>query len=216
MLLRVLSILPRGNAEGIDGNSNSRSLGDGYGATSGGVDDFKEWGNDQWGNASARVNDDLSGMWTTTPEEWGDEYWEVLATVLLVAFGTLLCFLLVCCAPCCSSYDKPLYVATQAEMERRRNLKQPILKKSKQPNMTKEEPPQQKSQKRRRRTLWDETVLAWKDFLANGLNINTIDGDGSGYDAPRPSREASFRKKRRSSSRSKTASDPEQTHRGIV
>lgn len=58
-------------------------------------------GIDQVNYAKSRVEDDLSDMWTTSPNEWGDEYWEVLAGALIIAFGVLLCFCCVCCLPFC-------------------------------------------------------------------------------------------------------------------
>jgi hypothetical protein len=206
-LLQLFPFVLQGATEGTYGSSG-RSLEETYDddiSNGGGrVDEIKEWGNSQWGNTSARVNDDLNGMWTTTPSEWGDEYWEVLGAVLLFVLGALLCFFLICCAPCCSDYEKPLIVATQAEMDSRRNLKQPILETKNENTDSANSESQQKS-KRHRRTLWEETVSVWKDFLASGIAMNTSEDDKSAYTAPRPTRRPSYRKKKRRSSR--TSSD---------
>jgi hypothetical protein len=169
-LLQLFPFVLQGATEGTYGSSG-RSLEETYDddiSNGGGrVDEIKEWGNSQWGNTSARVNDDLNGMWTTTPSEWGDEYWEVLGAVLLFVLGALLCFFLICCAPCCSAYEneKPLIVATQEEMDSARNLKQPILENENEKTDSTNSESQQKSQRKRRMTLWEETVSVWKDFL---------------------------------------------------
>ena len=79
--------------------------------------------------AKYQVEQDLDGMWHTTPSEWGDEYWEVFIGIIGLALAITFCFMLICCTPCCSSYDNdsPRYVATQEEYDARRRMKEPIL-----------------------------------------------------------------------------------------
>lgn len=102
---------------------------------------FQQKVQDQWESFSNRMNEDAQGMWTTTPEEWGDEYWEVLISALAIIFSIALCFCLICCIPCCSDVgdDSPLFVATKEEVDEwkkkkaalrranQKNLEEPIL-----------------------------------------------------------------------------------------
>jgi hypothetical protein len=210
-LLQLFPFALQGATEGTYGSSGrylEETYDDDVSNGGGKVDEMKEWSNAQWGNASARVNDDLNGMWSTTPQEWGDEYWEVLGAVVLFVLGALLCFFLICCAPCCSADEKPLIVATQAEMDSKRNLKQPILENK---NEKTDNTNSESAQRRTRKTLWEETVSVWKDFLESGITMNASEDDKSAYAAPRPSRRSSSRKKKRRSSRSsseRASSDP--------
>lgn len=136
---------------------------------------------DQWSSySSSRVGQDLQGMWTTTPEEWGDEYWEVLVSAAAIVFGVLLCFCLVCLAPCGSESDdssKPLLVATKQEVNQR-NLEKPILEEEDKAATTgnpANEGVMNSKNKRRRRTLWEEIAVVWGDFLTHGLTVNGDD-----------------------------------------
>ncbi|CAJ1963960.1 unnamed protein product [Cylindrotheca closterium] len=192
---------------------------------------YEQYKNDlsyKWGNASAQVGEDLDGMWHTTPSEWGDEYWEVLIGIIGVALAATFCFMLICCTPCCCSYDdEPRYVATQEEYDARRRMKQPILDQEGRPHGSRtrrvsgskrgtaadpdvqnstqhtstEDPPTSRNdpKKRRRRTLWEETIVVWKDFFRNGLYVP--DDTMSHY--TREAKEEQRRRRSRSASRRK-------------
>eukprot|EP00980_Cylindrotheca_fusiformis_P003686 scaffold818_cov136-Cylindrotheca_fusiformis.AAC.52 len=222
--IHLLSFPQQGLSERIGGISFLRSLAEGNDNQDADIDeatdDVVQWVNEQWRkekmeNATTRVNDDLNGMWTTTPSEWDEEYWELLGAILLVVFAVLLCFCFFCCTPCCDTYEeapqKPLVVATRAEIDRKQPLKEPILEKDNDKTDSPRSVPLKKGSKRK--TLWQETVFVWKDFLQNGLGIDTMDDDDSRYSAPRPTRRSSKKKsavKKRGRSSSRTSSTSEE------
>jgi len=192
-------------------------------------DEYKSELSYKWNTAKYQVEEDLNGMWETTPSEWGDEYWEVFIGIIGVALATTFCLMLICCTPCCCSYadESPRYVATQEELDTRRRMKEPILDPedraprrgsgskrmadaprshdaSASKRRSTEDPPIKSKipRQRRRRTLWEETIIVWKDFFRNGLYVP--DDTMSHY--TREAREEQRRRRSRSASRRKRSS----------
>lgn len=202
----------------------------------------------KWGNASSQVEEDLDGMWHTTPSEWGDEYWEVLIGLIGAALAATFCIMLICCTPCCCGYDdddSSRYVATQEDYDARRRMKEPILdqdprsRRSSAPrrasgsetrdpshnveplssfasasptkHRSAEDPPIVPRQKRRR-TLWEETIVVWKDFFQNGLSVP--DDTMSHY--TREAKEEQRRRRSRSSSKKRRSSSSRNKRRGEI
>ena len=109
-----------------------RSLEDENGNGYNKYDEYKAEFQYNWEKTKYQVEEDLDGMWHTTPSEWGDEYWEVLIGIIGVALAITFCMMLVCCTPCCCSYadESPRYAATQEELDAKRKMKEPILDQS--------------------------------------------------------------------------------------
>ena len=192
-----------------------RSLEDENGNGYNKYDEYKAEFQYNWEKTKYQVEEDLDGMWHTTPSEWGDEYWEVLIGIIGVALAITFCMMLVCCTPCCCSYadESPRYAATQEELDAKRKMKEPILDRGSGSKRIIDPPSQDPSSRskvprqRRRRTLWEETVIVWKDFFRNGLyvpddNMSHYTREARDEQRRRRSRSASKRRKR-SSSRNK-------------
>lgn len=141
--------------------------------------------------AKERFNEDMAGMWTTSPGNWGEEYWEVFGVLLAATFGILLCFGVVCCAPICyfpnrhgklatndmdQSKEPPSFipgtalqmtVATKAIDAKSATASKESTttntNNNTDPNSTMNRP----REKKQRMSLWSEFVTVWSEFLFN-------------------------------------------------
>jgi hypothetical protein len=159
------------------------------GEASGDNDDYNNYNGDnrmdqykqQWEDAQSRVNEDLNGMWSTTPSEWGDEYWEVLLSALFIFFAALLCLCCICCIPCCErtyDYEKPRIVGTKEDIQHRRetrkSLQEPILPETESEESEEAAEPQSESQPQpqgegtSRRFFWQEIDWVYNSILKVG------------------------------------------------
>jgi hypothetical protein len=60
-----------------------------------------------WTETKERITSDLVNMWSVAPNEWSDEYFEVLGGILAITLTAFAMLLLICCTPCCTPVDEP-------------------------------------------------------------------------------------------------------------
>jgi len=164
---------------------------------SGGSDDGSyTYGDDDDGTnvvtrAKERFNEDMAGMWTTSPGNWGEEYWEVFGVLLAATFGILLCFGVVCCAPICyfpnrhgklattdmdQSNEPPSFipgtalqmtVATKAIDAKSATASKESTTTNTNNNTAPNSTMNRPREKKQRMSLWSEFVTVWSEFLCN-------------------------------------------------
>jgi hypothetical protein len=147
-LLVVLRVVPSVLADSQDNNYNNNNNNNRDGSQDEGYYN-NDYGSDDDGNfitrLANRVGADMAEMWQSAPSDWGAEYWEVFASLGLLAF-----FLLA--LHCCMAYDmccSTEYANARAggrEQMTQEQLQQRQQEQEKEQHLLSEEPHQQQEQ----------------------------------------------------------------------